>query len=290
MEEAEQRQPRAFWSGVITFGLVSIPVELYSANRPRDVSLRMLDPEGQPLRRRYVCSTDGRPVASDDLVRGYETDEGDMIVVEDEELEALEPKKTREIDLQSFVPRDEIDPIYLLRTYFLLPAGETTKAYRLLAETMEHSNRAGIATFILRGKEQLVAIVAENGILRADTLRFDDEVKDVGEIDVPKKGDAAEAKRVAKAIEARLSEELPIGYLRDDYGQRLHQLVEKKLEEKRGIVPMSEQAAEVEKGEIIDVMQILMKKLGVEPREPPRRAPSKRSRAKTRREHRARRA
>ena len=162
----------------------------------------MLSPEGVPLRREFYDAKSKRAVDRDDIVRGYELEDDEYVVVTDEELESLEPQKSRDIDLRQFVDRDAIDPMYFDRAYFLTPAGESTKAYRLLAETMERTNRAGIATFIMRGKEYLIAILAEDGILRAETLRFADEVRTPDQIGLPEppKLKAAEVKRFERAI------------------------------------------------------------------------------------------
>src|SRR5688500_9563393 len=112
----------------------------------------MIGPDEAPVRRRYVCSKDGKALDADDIVRGYEIEKGKFVVVTDEELEAVEPRKSREIDLRLFVDEDDIDPIYFERAYFLVPTGGTNKAYRLLAEVMEKKKQAGIATFVMRAK------------------------------------------------------------------------------------------------------------------------------------------
>ena len=131
-EELEQEQPHAFWSGIIAFGLVSLPVSLFPAHSGK-VTLKMVDAKGTLLRRQFFCGDDNRPLERDDIVRSYEIEKYHYVVVEDEELEALEPKKSREIDLKRFVPLSSINPIYFERAYFLVPDGDTTKAYRLLA-------------------------------------------------------------------------------------------------------------------------------------------------------------
>ena len=125
--DADEGRGRAFWSGTLSFGLVSIPVELLPAHRASRGSLRMIDADGTPLARRYHCPADEQPVAPDHITRGYELDSGKIVVVTDEELEALAPKKSREIDLRRFVDRDSIDPLYFQRSYFLAPgAGSVT--------------------------------------------------------------------------------------------------------------------------------------------------------------------
>lgn len=214
---------------------MSVPVALYPATRPRSVSLRMVDEHGTPLARRYVCSKEGKELDDDDLVRGYEVEKGKFVVVTDEELEALEPRKAREIDLQLFVPLDEIDPICLERAYFLPPAGGTAKAYRLLAAVMEKSGRAGIATFVMRAKEYLVAILAENGILRAETLRFEKEIRKPDDAGLPKrkKAPAAEVKKFAQAL-TRHSGKVDFHEFLDERARRLEKLVAKKKKKREG--------------------------------------------------------
>ena len=213
---------RPFWSGTISFGLVTVPVSLFAATRPRGLAMKMIGPDEAPVRRRYVCSKDGKALEADDIVRGYEIEKGKYVVVTDDELEAIEPRKSREIDLRLFVNRDEIDPMFYQRAYFLVPNGGTNKAYRLLAEVMEKRNQAGIATFVMRAKEYLVAIIAENGILRAETLRFEDELRkpeDVGLPDVPKTP-PAEVKKFENQI-AKHAKKLELHELVDDYAERL---------------------------------------------------------------------
>jgi DNA end-binding protein Ku len=185
-ETSEEGGGRAFWSGMLSFGLVSVPVDLLPAHSSSRAPLRMLDTDGTPLARRYYCPVDEQEVEADQLERGYELDDGKIVVVTDEELEALAPKKSREIDLRRFVDRDSIDPLYFERSYFLAPGKGSGKAYRLLASVMESSRRAGIASFVMRDKEYLVAIFAEGGLLRGETLRFADQVRSSRSVGLPK--------------------------------------------------------------------------------------------------------
>lgn len=267
-EEDDFEQPggmRPFWSGTITFGLVTVPVALYSAIRSGGVALKMIGPDEAPVRRRYVCSKDEKVLDADDIVRGYETEKGKFVVVTDQELEAIEPRKSREIDLQLFVDRQEIDPIYYNRAYFLVPTGGTNKAYRLLAEVMEKKDQAGIATFVMRGKEYLVAIIAENGILRAETLRFAGEVRkpeDVGLPD-PVKPQAPAVKKFEEQI-AKRAKKLDLHELGDDYVERLEKLVAQKEKKKADIVraPVEPREEEGAGGEVIDLMAVLSRSLG----------------------------
>ena len=177
MPEQEKAAPHAFWSGTISFGLVTVPINLFPATRSGGVRWRMLDEDGTPLQRRFICPEEDVEVGRDDLVRGYEIAEGEYVVVSENEFEALEPRKSRDIDLRAFVDEDEIEPLYFERSYFLTPDGETNKAYRLLAGAMESRHQAGIATFVMHGKEYLVAILAQGGILRAEIMRFKERRK-----------------------------------------------------------------------------------------------------------------
>lgn len=262
----EHGGPRAFWSGTITFGLVSVPVDLYPAVRSRRAPLRMLGPQGQLLQRRYYCSADDEPLTNDDIVRGYEWPDGSFTVVTEEELDALAPRKSRDIDLKRFVGRDEIPPKLLERPYVLAPAGDSTKAYRLLAQTMEQTGRAGIATFVMRGKEYLAAIFAEGGLLRAVTMRFNDELRTPESIGLPRppKVDAEDRRPIELALAKLKADDIDREALEDDYTSALLRLAERKRSEGRDVVEVDEQAAEddVESADVIDIMSVLKQRMG----------------------------
>ena len=131
----------------------------------------MLGPTGKPVARRYYSEKSGEDLENEDLIRGYEIKKNKFVEVTDEELDRLAPERSRDINLRRFVDQDTIPRLYFERGYFLAPAS-STRAYHLLAETMARTNRAGIATFVMRGKEYLVAITSDGGILRAETMRF----------------------------------------------------------------------------------------------------------------------
>lgn len=263
-EQQEGAGFRSFWTGTITFGLVTVPVSLFTATRPRGVALRMIAEEGTPVQRRYVCSKDEQELEWDDIVRGYEVEKGKFVVIDDDELEAIEPRKSREIDLRLFVPLEEIDPMYFERAYFLVPGGGASKAYRLLAEVMEKTGRAGIATFVMRAKEYLVAIIAENGLLRAETLRFHDEIRKPADVGLPKasKVSAAAVKKYEQLI-AKHSGKVDFREFLDDYARNLGKLVEKK--KKQGDVIRTTAPADAEEPgaetNVIDLMQVLRRSL-----------------------------
>jgi DNA end-binding protein Ku len=262
--EPEEIRARSFWSGTLTFGLVSVPVALYPANRPQRVSLRVLAPDGTPLRREYFDPKTHRKVTNDSLVRGFELDEGEFVTVTEEELESVEPEKTRDIDLRLFVPREQVDPLYFDRAYYLTPAGESTKAYKLLAETMEQTGRAGIATFVMRDKEYLIAILAENGIMRAETLRFADEVRSVDDIGLPDpvKVKPAARKKMESAMTKLARKTFDPKDLVDRTTERLLELIESKRAAGEDVVESS--VSEETPDDIIDLMDVLKRSLSGE--------------------------
>jgi DNA end-binding protein Ku len=260
-ENGNGRSARPFWSGTITFGLVSVPVDLYPGNRTNRAPLRMLGPKGEPLARRYFSQKTGRDLENEDMVRGYEIDKDKYVVVTDEELERLAPEQSRDIDLRRFVELPSIPPLYFDRSYFLAPAEGSEKAYKLLAETMAKSDLAGIATFVIRGKEYLVAIFPEKGILRAETMRFENEIRSPKEIGLPekKKVPAATVKKFEKMITKHSGKQLSMKELKDERTAELLKLVEKKRKQHKDIVEV--EVPERDDGKVVDLMEVLKKSL-----------------------------
>ena len=279
-DEDDVVRPRPFWSGVIAFGLVSLPVSLFPANRGRALALKMVDANGTPLKRRYFCEQEQKALSGDEIVRGYEAEKGAYVVVEDKELEALAPEKSQEIDLKRFVSLADINPIYFERAYFLVPDEGANKAYRLLARSMEEEQRAGIATFVMRGKEYLVAIMAERGILRAETLRFHDEIRAPADIGLPERQHAPEesVRRMQDAMRALAADSLDRDVLSDHYVQQVQARVQQKLKTGKDVVKAPEEQAEEydEESNVIDLMQVLKERLRGEPeaRQSPPAAPA----------------
>ena len=177
-----------------------------------------MSPQGSLLERRFYCPRDGKEVTPNEIVRGYELEDGSYILVDDAELEAIEPQKTREMDLRVFIDLTELPPALLERGYYLTPLKEATKAYRLLAGVMEQTKRAGIASFVMRDREYLVAIFARDGILSAETLRFADEIRDPHPLACQAPGAAPSQAHVPvfeQSINALLSKTLPLSELAD---------------------------------------------------------------------------
>lgn len=263
-DDLEQaHRSRGMWSGTISFGLVSVPVSLYPAVRNVGVRLRMLSPTGTPLARRYECPAEGIEVHPEHLIRGYEVEPGRFITVTGEELESLEPEKSRDIDLQQFVNLEELDPVYFERAYFLVPDSNSTKAYRLLAGAMEKSKKAGIARFVMREKEYLIAIISENGILRAETMRFFDEVRTPEEIDLPEPRPVKATDRATfESAIAKLSKKsLDPAELQNMQMERLLALIDRKRRKKEDVVEVDaaidDEESDTEGDESVDLIEVL---------------------------------
>ena len=238
-----------------------MPVNLFPANKSSRAPLRMLSADGEPQTRRNFSEKTERDLDADQLVRGYEIKEGKYVVVTDEELERLAPEKTRDIDLKRFVPEDSIPPVYFERGYFLTPGSGTEKAYKLLAETMEKGKRAGLATFVMRGKEYLVAIFSEHGILRAETMRFPDELRSPADVGLPKKKKVppATVRKFEKLIGSMSKKRMTARKLAEEQTQRLLKLVKKKSGQKKNVVRV--EVEQPERGNVIDLMSVLKKSL-----------------------------
>jgi DNA end-binding protein Ku len=256
---------RTFWSGTITFGLVSIPVNLYAAVHARQTAMKMVDQKGRPLGRQYF-SDDDDLLTADELVRGYETKSGKVVVITDEELEAAAPEMTRDIELRQFVPIEQIPPTYFERPYVLLPSGKSTKAYNLLAATMERAKKAGIGSFVMRGHQYIAAILADGGVLRAQTLRLADEIRPPSDAALPKRPKTVKAApKWAKAIASLKRDSIDVDELSDRYAEELHKLAESKHRKGEDVVRLGAATADEDEeggGKVIDLMKALRESLG----------------------------
>jgi len=221
----------------------------------------MLSADGEPLARKYYSEKTERDLDADQMVRGYEIEKGKYVVITDEELDRLAPEKTRDIDLKRFVPQESIPPVYFERGYFLTPSAGSEKAYKLLAETMEKEGKAGLATFVMRGKEYLVSIFAEHGILRAETMRFPDELRSPADVDLPKKKKVPPAmvRKFEKLISNKSKKQLSARKLEDEQTEELLKLVKKKSAQRKNVVEV--ETDKRDEGKVIDLMAVLKKSL-----------------------------
>jgi DNA end-binding protein Ku len=225
--------PRSIWSGAISFGLVNVPVKLYSAVSRKTVRFHQLNREtGNRIAQRRVDPSTEEEVAYENIVKGYELTKDSYVVITPEELEALDPERTRTIDIEDFVDLEDIDPIFYDHPYYLVPDTGATKAYGLLLNAMQDSGKVAIAKVVLRSKEQLVAIRPQEDLLCMETMIFADEVVSHDSIDdLPDakelKASARELKMAQQLIDSLSTEWEPEKY-RDEYREKVLELIERK--------------------------------------------------------------
>lgn len=268
---------RTTWNGAISFGLVTIPVGLAPATKPAarqsDVSFRLLHRECRtPIKQKRWCPVHDREVAQEEIVRGWEVSKGEFVIVEDAELEALErDSSSRAIEITSFVPADQVDPIFFDRTYFLVPAQASAqrRPYALLLEAMRESGTAALGSFVLAGKEKLALIRVRDDALVLETLFAAEDVYSDTEIE------EAVAEAGAKKAELALARQIIDGLAADfhpkalvmEYRSELRALLEEKL---RGGEPVRSEPVEVEDAPVADLMEALRRSVAeAKKRKPP---------------------
>ncbi|WP_433165509.1 Ku protein [Kribbella sp. CA-247076] len=223
---------RSIWSGYINFGLVSVPVGLYSATQEHEVDFHQFQ-KGTSDRIRYkrVNERTGREVDYEKIVKGHDLGDGKYVIVEPEELDNIAPGKSRSLEISTFVDLDDIDPIYYQKSYYLGPKDSDNKgSYALLRDALKKTNRAGIAKFVMRGKEYLATIRAQDKVLVLNTMYFADEIRDPAKEldDLPAKSSAGkQLTMAADLIEAMSGDWKPSAY-KDTYTERVKDLVETK--------------------------------------------------------------
>jgi DNA end-binding protein Ku len=250
--------PRAIWSGAISFGLVNIPVKLYSAVSKKTVRFHQIDAESGGRVRQKRVGPDGEEIPYEQIVKGYEIGPDRYVTISPEELEALEPQKTRTIDIEDFVDLEQIDPIYYDHPYYLAPDTGAAKAYKLLVDAMEDSGKVAVARVVLRSKEHLVAIRPRDGALAMETMLFSDEVIPAESLEELAAGDGdvqtsdRELAMANQLIESLASDFEPEKY-RDEYRERVLDLIERKAQGETIVI--EEPEAEPEK--VPDLMAAL---------------------------------
>jgi DNA end-binding protein Ku len=237
---------RAIWSGSISFGLLNVPVKLYSAVARKQVSFRELrQSDGSRIRHKRVAESDGKEVAYEEIVKGYELGPEQYVVMTREELEELDPKKTRAIEIQDFVDLDAIDPIYFDHPYYLGPDKGAERAYALLARAMADRGRVAIARFVLRNREHLAAIRSTGDVLLMATMRFADEVVSPDELDdvIPDEVEDPQDREIemAGALIDQLSSEFEPDRYRDEYREELLAMIERKAAGEEVVEAVSEE-------------------------------------------------
>jgi DNA end-binding protein Ku len=251
--------PRAIWSGSISFGLVNIPVKLYNAVSRKSVSFNQIDRRtGSRIRYRKVSAQDEAEVPSEQIVKGYELPSGEYVLIDDDELAALDPEAVRTIDIEEFVDLVDIDPIYYDAAYYLAPDKATVKPYALLAEAMEQSQKVGIARFVMRSKQYLAAVRPKDGKLLLSTMVYADEVngtKDIPELDGIDGVDVSDRELgMAEQLIASLSGPFEPDKFEDTYRNRVLELIERKA---AGETELVQAPQPVSADKVVDLMAAL---------------------------------
>jgi DNA end-binding protein Ku len=238
---------RAIWTGSISFGLLNVPVRMYSAVSRKNVSFRELRAsDSSRIRHKRVAEADGKEVPYEEIVKGYELAPEQYVVLSRDELEELDPKKTRAIEIQDFVDLDEIDPIYFDHPYYLGPDKGAEKPYALLVKAMSDAHKVAVARFVLRNRENLAAIRPMGKVLTMATMRFADEVvspEELGEDVIPEDGRKLDKREIdmAKQLIDSLSSDFDAGKYRDEYREELLSLIERKARGEEIVEAVSEE-------------------------------------------------
>jgi DNA end-binding protein Ku len=247
---------RSIWTGAINFGLVSVPVKLYSAVSPKGVSFHQVDEKsGSRIRYKRVSEKTGREIPYEQIRKGYELGDDKYVVLDPEELEALEPEKTQTIDIEDFVDLEQIDPIYYEHTYFLAPGKGGEKAYALLRKAMDDAQKVGIGKVVIRTKEYLAAIRPYEKALALETMYFADEVVSLSQIDgIPERTKLSDQElRMAKQLIGSLASDFEPAKYRDEYRKRVLDLIKRKS--KGETITIEEHAEETPK--VVDLIDAL---------------------------------
>lgn len=272
---------RPIWKGAISFGMVTIPVKLYTATEPKDVRLRMLCRRHEaPIQEKRVCTQGGEELAWEELVRGYEVSRGQFVVLDPDEIDAAKPESSTTIDIGDFVEAAEIDPVYFEKSYYLEPTDVGAKAFSLLRRALEETGRVALARVTIRTRERLATLRPHEGALVLETMYWPDEIRSIGSLDLPE-GDEARVRpkelEMARSLVASLADRFDPSSYTDTYRAALEELIERKL---RGETRNAKRRKPEPK--VIDLMDALRASVDRAKR-PARRGPTKRGAARAKR-------
>ena len=254
--------PRAIWSGSISFGLLNVPIKLYSAVSRKNVSFRELrESDGSRIRHKRVAEADGEEVPYEDIVKGYEVSPDQYVVVTRDELEEIDPKRTRAIEIQDFVDLEEIDPMFFYKPYYLEPQKGGDKAYALLRDALKDTRKVGVAKVVIKTRQYLAGVKPQDGALVLELMHFADELADPEKLHVPKTLEVGKREMtMAKSlIDSMKSKWNPEKY-KDDYREALMEVIEEKVE--AGGKEIEEKPRKAPKPtKVIDLVSVLQKSL-----------------------------
>jgi DNA end-binding protein Ku len=251
--------PRAIWKGAVSFGLVSVPVKLYAATESHDISFRQVHAkDGGRIKYQRVCSIDGEEVAYADIAKGYETDDGQMVVLDDDDFADLPASSSREISVEKFVPREQIEPMWLEKSYYLEPDAAAAKPYALLREALKEADRVAVVTVSLRSRMTTAVLRVRDDVIVMQTMMWPDEIRkpdfvglDSADLDVK-----PQELQMARMLVETLAGDYDADDFEDDYQEALEALVRAKLE--GGEVKQVEKQ-EATGGEVVDLLAALQK-------------------------------
>jgi DNA end-binding protein Ku len=257
---------RAIWKGSISFGLVNIPVGLFSAASPDELSFRQLDKRNMsPIGYKKYNKNTGDDVESEEIVKGYEYESGHYVVLSDEDLRRANPEKTQTVEITDFVDLDEIEAVYFDKPYYLAPTGKNKKGYALLREALKRTRKVGIAKVVIRSREYLAAVVPQGDVLLLEILRYPHEIRSADDLEVPQ-GELKdlgvndrEVEMAERLVEGMTAEWDPSRY-HDSYRDDLMQLIQARIESGQTDAPDETPVEEIEtgdRGDVIDIMALL---------------------------------
>ncbi len=249
---------RAMWKGAVSFGLVNVPVKLYSATEDHDISFRQVHREdGGRIRYKRVCSVDGEEVSYDDIAKGYETDDGQMVVITDEDLGSLPNQSSKEIAVEKFVPAEQIDPMLLERSYYLEPEKGAVKAYALLRDALQKADRMALVTISIRTRMSMAVLRVRDGVIVLQTMLWPDEVRaaEFASLDEVSSASDRELAMANMLIESLAGDYEPEEF-EDDYAAAVEALVRAKLE---GGEVKKQPVAKDGSGEVVDLLEALQR-------------------------------
>ena len=250
---------RAIWKGAVSFGLVSVPVKLYAATENHDISFRQVHAkDGGRIKYQRVCSIDGEEVPYSDIAKGYETEDGRMVVLDDEDLAELPASSSREISVEKFVPREQVDPMLLERSYYLEPDKAAAKPYALLREALAEADRVAVVTVSLRTRMTTAILRVRGNVIVMQTMMWPDEIRtaDFSGLDATEHAATDQELKMARLLVDTLAGDYDADEFEDDYQKALETLVQTKLE--GGEVARAPEP-ERETGEVVDLLAALQR-------------------------------
>jgi DNA end-binding protein Ku len=278
---------RPIWSGTLSFGLLNVPIQLMSGERRTDLSFRMLDSRNnKPVRYERVNSETGEEVPWKDIVKAYEYDKGSYVILDETDIKAAAPESHEAVEIETFVDADSISPVYFEKPYVLVPGKKAEKGYVLLRETLARTRKIGIARVVIRTREYLAAVMPDHDALIMVLLRYEQEIVDPADFNIPSKKASEyrvtdkELDMATQLIESMAGEWKPAEF-RDEFRERLHAVIEKRLKQK-GVVNAPEPEAHQPENaatNVVDFMSLLKKSIDTKQRTPARKeAPAKAAR------------